>query len=393
MSRVEEQDALESDVARWRRHLHQHPEFGFEERNTALFVAEKLREFGIEEIEQGIGGTGIVATLRAGTGNRSIAFRADMDALQIQEVGERDHKSQTPGLMHACGHDGHTAMLLGAAKHLSETCDFDGVIRLIFQPAEEWGKGMQAMLDDGLLERFPFEEAYGLHNMPGLPVGSFATRTGAFMAAEDNFEITLTGVGGHASRPHELNDALVAACATVMGLQTVVSRVIDPSQLSVLSVTELKTDGTRNAVPGSAQILGDARSFNPDVSKRIEQGLRRIAEGTSAAHGCDVEIEYTREFVPLINDAEMTASAVEAATDMSNDPTCVDGDADRIGGSEDFAILLRQVPGNFMFLGNGDTAPLHNPEYDFNDDAIPFGIEYYARLARSRLARAGLDGV
>lgn len=385
MNRVDEQKAPDADVAEWRRHLHQHPEFGFEEQQTARFVVERLKEFGIEEIDHGIGGTGIVATLRGGTGNRSIAFRADMDALRIQEVGERDHKSRAPGLMHACGHDGHTAMLLGAAKRLAETRDFNGVIRLIFQPAEEWGKGMKAMLDDGLLERFPFEEAYGLHNMPGLPVGNFATRTGAFMAAEDNFEITLTGVGGHASRPHELNDALVAACATVMGLQTVVSRVIDPSQLSVLSVTELKTDGTRNAVPGSAQIFGDARSFKPDVSIRIEQGLRRIAEGTSVAHGCDVEIEYTREFVPLINDAEMTAFAVEAATGISNDPACTDADADRIGGSEDFAKLLEQVPGNFMFLGNGDTAPLHNPEYDFNDAAIPFGIEYYARLARSRL--------
>ncbi|MDE0811848.1 MAG: amidohydrolase, partial [Alphaproteobacteria bacterium] len=272
MNRVDEQKAPDADVAKWRRHLHQHPEFGFEEQQTARFVVERLKEFGIEEIEHGIGGTGSVATLRGGTGNRSIAFRADMDALRIQEVGERDHKSRAPGLMHACGHDGHTAMLLGAAPRVAETRDFKGVIRLIFQPAEEWGKGMKAMLDDGLLERFPFEEAYGLHNMPGLPVGNFATRTGAFMAAEDNFEITLTGVGGHASRPHELNDALVAACATVMGLQTVVSRVIDPSQLSVLSVTELKTDGTRNAVPGSAQIFGDARSFKPDVSIRIEQG-------------------------------------------------------------------------------------------------------------------------
>ncbi|MGI9389123.1 MAG: amidohydrolase [Boseongicola sp.] len=386
MSQAEEKAESLAEMSSWRRHLHQYPEFGFEEQNTAKFVVAKLQEFGIEEIEGGIGGTGVVATLRNGSGNRSIAFRADMDALRIEEVGERDHKSQVPGTMHACGHDGHTTMLLGAAKNLAKARDFDGVIRLIFQPAEEWGKGMQAMLGDGLLERFPFDEAYGLHNMPGLPVGCFATRTGAFMAAEDNFEIKLKGKGGHASKPHELSDTLVAACATVMELQTVVSRFIDPSQLSVLSVTELNSDGTRNAIAGSAQILGDARSFDSDVSSRIEHGLRRVANGTASAHGCDVQIEYTREFVPLINDPELTAAAVEAAIAVANDGALVKADTSRIGASEDFARLLAHIPGNFMNIGNGDTAPLHNPEYDFNDDALPYGVEYYLQLARNRLS-------
>jgi amidohydrolase len=377
---------LHAEMTTWRRHLHRHPEFGFEEMETAAFVAEKLNEFGFKEVEQGVGGTGVVATLRRGEGNRSIAFRADMDALRIEETGTPAYKSAAPGQMHACGHDGHTAMLLGAAKALSESEDFSGTIRFIFQPAEEWGKGMQAMLDDGLLERFPFEEAYGVHNMSGLPVGHFATRKGAFMAAEDNFRITLTGSGGHASRPHESQDALVAACATVLALQTVVSRQIDPSELSVLSVTEVTTNGTRNAIAGAAEILGDARSFDPRISERIEQGMRRVARGTAEAHGCDVTVDYSREFVPLLNDAELTAAAVEAASSVTGDPSRVDGDAPQIGGSEDFARLLTHVPGNFMNIGNGDTASLHNSAYDFNDEALPYGLQYYLSLARERLS-------
>ena len=375
----------QAEMVTWRKHLHQNPEFGFEEHQTAKFIVAKLREFGITEIDQGIGGTGVVATLRNGQANKSIAFRADMDALRIHEGGHLAHRSKTPGVMHACGHDGHTTMLLGAAKDLAQTRDFDGVIRLIFQPAEEWGKGMQAMLDDGLLDRFPFEEAYGVHNRPGLPVGQFATRTGAFMATEDNFDIRLTGIGGHASKPHELTDALVAACAVVMELQTVVSRFVDPAQLAVLSVTELKSDGTRNAIAGFARILGDARSFDRDVSTRIESGLRRIALGVATAHGCGVDVDYTREFVPLINDAEMTDAAVIAAGVVAGGTNQVDANTARIGASEDFALLLEHVPGNFMEIGNGPSAALHNSAYDFNDAAIPFGVQYFTQLARTRL--------
>ncbi|MEM7270333.1 MAG: amidohydrolase [Pseudomonadota bacterium] len=371
------------ELTRWRRHLHAHPEFGFEETETSAFVEARLREFGFDEIATGVGGTGVVATLRAGSSNRAIAFRADMDALRIEEAGDPDWKSTNPGVMHACGHDGHTTMLLGAASALAASRDFDGVIHFIFQPAEEWGKGMLAMLDDGLLERFPHEEAYGLHNMPGIPVGHFETRTGAFMGAEDNFRIDFKGMGGHASRPHELQDAIVAASAAVMSLQTVVSRAVDPSQLAAVSVTEFLTDGTRNAIAGGTTLLGDCRNFDPTVSERIEAAMRRIAEGVGAAHGCEVSFEYTREFVPLINDAEATSHALAAAEAVA--PGKVKADAAPIGASEDFARLTNLVPGNFINMGNGDTATLHNAAYDFNDEAIPFGVDYFTTLARTRL--------
>jgi len=373
------------DWTAWRKRLHANPEFGFDEKNTSAFVVEKLRQFGVEEVTAGIGKTGVVATLRCGKSNKAIALRADMDALKIQEVAELDHKSKQDGLMHACGHDGHTTMLLGAAQTLAAEGGFNGVVHLIFQPAEEWGKGMQAMIDDGLLGRFPFEEAYGIHNMPGLPVGHFATRSGAFMAAEDNFEIVVSGQGGHAALPHQSSDALVAACATVVGLQTIVSRTIDPSELSVVSVTELLTDGTRNALAGSARILGDCRSFDPEVSQQIEKSLRLIAEGTGTAQGCKVEVNYTREFVPLINERTLTDAAIEAARSTAQDDGIVDGNTARHGGSEDFARLLGHVPGNFMNIGNGDTAPLHNPSYDFNDAALPYGVSYFVQVVRSRL--------
>ena len=304
---------LEQDMTAWRRDLHSHPEFGFDEKRTAAFVARKLREFGLDEVVEGVGGTGVVGTLRRGGGNRSIALRADMDALRITEQGDRPYRSQTAGVMHACGHDGHTAMLLGAARMLSENGNFDGTVRFIFQPAEEWGKGALAMLDDGLMTRFPFDEIYGLHNMPGLPVGVFQTRAGAIMSAEDNFEIVLKGVGGHAARPHSGNEVLVAACALVTNLQTIVSRRLDPTDIGVVSVTELLTDGTRNALPGLARILGDARSFRPEVSAAIEKQMRRIAEGAALAHNVSAEVNYTREFVPLLNDAALAEEAFAAA--------------------------------------------------------------------------------
>ena len=384
-STLELANKLSTDMTLWRHHLHQHPEFGFEEVATGGFIVARLREFGVSEVATGVGGTGVVATVRKGTSNKAIGIRADMDALRIDEAGTPSYRSTTPGVMHACGHDGHTTILLGLAKLLNENIIFDGVIHLIFQPAEEWGKGMLAMLDDGLLDRFPIEEAYGLHNMPGFPVGEFATRSGAIMAAEDNFAIQISGKGGHASRPQDHADALVAACAVVMALQTIVSRHIDPAQLSVLSVTEMQTDGTRNAVAGSATITGDTRSFDPAVSLQIESGMRRVVEGTAAAHGCTATVDYTREFVPLINDDELTQSAILAAKAAAYTPENVNANYDRIGASEDFAQLLQHVPGNFMFLGNGDSASLHNPSYDFNDAALPHGVAYFAELVKARL--------
>lgn len=378
-------EQLHKDMIGWRHHLHRHPEFGFEEHSTAAFVLARLQAFGITDMRTNIGGTGIVATLRAGNGNKSIAFRADMDALKITEISDLAYKSENPGVMHACGHDGHTTIMLGVAKYLSENQNFDGTVHLIFQPAEEWGQGMQAMIDDGLGSEIEFEEVYGLHNMPGIPVGHFATRTGAAMGAEDNFEITIRGSGGHSSRPHEMKDALVAACSLVTELQTVVSRTIDPAEFAVVSVTELTSDGTRNAIAGTAVLSGDVRSFDTAVSRRVEAAIFRLADGIANAHGCLSDVTYDRVFVPLINDAELTKSAAKAACAVAKKADNVDENTPRIGGSEDFARLTQTVPGNFMFIGNGDTAQLHNPSYDFNDDALIWGLQYFTRLAADRL--------
>lgn len=378
-------DALVKEMTAWRRDLHAHPEFGFEEKRTSAFVAQKLREFGLDEVVEGIGGTGVVGTLSRGSGNRAIALRADMDALRITEQGNKAYRSQSPGVMHACGHDGHTAMLLGAAKTLAEEGGFDGTVRFIFQPAEEWGKGALAMLDDGLMQRFPFDEIYGIHNMPGLPIGHFETRPGPIMSAEDNFEIVLKGIGGHAARPHASNEVLVAACALVTNLQTIVSRRLSPADIGVVSVTELITDGTRNALPGLARILGDARSFRPEVSAAIEKQMRIIAEGTAITHNVAAEVTYTREFVPLVNDAMLVEEAFAAAGDIFT-PEAVAVAAEPMTGSEDFARFLAFVPGCFVFLGNGvDSAPLHNPNYDFNDAGLIHGASFHVGIARRRL--------
>jgi amidohydrolase len=378
-------DALVRDMTAWRRDLHAHPEFGFEEKRTSSFVAARLREFGLDEVAEGVGGTGVVGTLKRGKSNRAIALRADMDALRITEQGSQAYRSQNPGIMHACGHDGHTAMLLGAAKLLAADGGFDGCVRFIFQPAEEWGRGALAMLADGLMERFPFQEIFGLHNMPGLPVGHFETRVGPFMSAEDNFEIVLKGVGGHAARPHWGNEVLVAACATVVNLQTIVSRRLSPADIGVVSVTELITDGTRNALPGLARILGDARSFRPEVSAEIEQQMRIIAEGTALTYNVAAEVTYTREFVPLLNDAAMVDEAFAAARTVFA-PDHVATAREPMTGSEDFARFLERVPGCFVFVGNGEqSAPLHNPAYDFNDQGLLHGARFHAAIARQRL--------
>ncbi|TGR33401.1 MULTISPECIES: M20 aminoacylase family protein [unclassified Mesorhizobium] len=380
-----DRDALKLEMTGWRRDLHAHPEFGFEEKRTAAFVAAKLREFGLDDVAEGVGGTGVVGTLQRGNGNRAIALRADMDALRISEQSTAPHRSGNPGLMHACGHDGHTAMLLGAAKLLAGGGGFDGTVRFIFQPAEEWGKGALAMLDDGLMQRFPFDEVFGLHNMPGLPVGHFETRAGPVMSAEDIFEIVLKGLGGHAARPHSGQETLVAACALVTSLQTIVSRRLSPADIAVVSVTELITDGTRNALPGFARVLGDARSFRPEVSAEIERQMRIIAEGIAAAYNVAAEVNYTREFVPLRNDAELVDAAFAAATTVF-EPGNIAVAREPMTASEDFARFLDHVPGCFVFLGNGEgSAPLHNSSYDFNDDGLLFGVDFHVAIARQRL--------
>ena len=376
---------LHAQMTHWRRDLHRHPEFGFEEQRTARFVAETLRRFGLE-VTKGIGGTGVVGTLRRGGANRAIGLRADMDALRIPEVPGRDWGSTTPGVMHACGHDGHVAMLLGAAKTLAEEGGFNGTIHLIFQPAEEWGQGALAMIRDGLFDRFPMDEIYGLHNMPGLPVGHLETRAGALMSAEDIFEITLTGLGGHAARPHATREVMTPACALVLDLQSIVARKLDPADVAVVSVTELLTDGTRNALPGTARILGDARSFRPEVSARIEAEMRRITAGLAQQHDLQAEVRYAREFVPLVNDAALSEAVLEAAAPVSQGVHTMPAP---MTASEDFAQLLAHVPGCFAFIGNGEgSAPLHNPAYDFNDAALMHGAQVHVAIARARLPLA-----
>ena len=369
------------DVIAWRRHLHTCPELGFGEHETAAFVAARLREFGLD-VTEGIGGTGVVASLRRG-GNRAIGLRADMDALAITEATGAAWTSRNPGRMHACGHDGHTAALLGAARDLARAPSFGGTVHFIFQPAEEHGRGMQAMLADGLLERFPMDEAYGIHNMPGMALGSFATRPGPLMAAEDNFEIVVHGRGGHAARPHMVIDPILAGAAIVQALQQIVARRLDPVDPAVVSITEFITDGTRNVIPTTARILGDCRSYRPDISAAIEAAMRRIAHATAEAHGARADVVYTREFIPTINHAEQTAAALGAAAGLFSD---IDATCPPLMGSEDFAHLLARVPGSFAFIGNGDGAPLHNPAYDYADAALPATVAYFVALARTRTA-------
>jgi amidohydrolase len=379
---------LADSMLQWRRHLHQNPEFGFEEEATARFVAEKLREFGIEDIETGIGGTGVIATLKCGNGDRVIALRADMDCLKIHETTNLPYSSNTPGLMHACGHDGHTTILLGAAAVLANDGGFDGKVRFVFQPAEEWGQGMKAMIQDGLGSRLAFDEIYGLHNKPGLPVGSFETTPGPFMGAEDGFRITVRGSGGHASRPHDCKDAILCACSIVSELQMIVSRAIDPAELAVVSVTSIEGDNIKNAIASEACIEGDCRHFNDTVSHTIEDAMRRIVKGLADGHGCTAEIAYDRIFVPLVNNPEATAHGLKAAVTVFGEKS-TNSKAARMGASEDFAQALKVSPGAFFNFGNGDSAPLHSPKYDFDDAALTPSVKWFVELVRSRLPISG----
>lgn len=372
-------------LRQWRCDIHQNPEFGFEEYRTSQLVTERLREFGLTVVE-GIGGTGVVGVLKQGESDRAIMLRADMDALRIHEAPTTPlvYASSKPGLMHACGHDGHTTMLLGAAGILAKEGGFDGTIYFVFQPAEEWGRGMLAMLDDGLLERFPADEAYGLHNSPGLPIGQFETCPGPFKSAEDGFQIRVKGKGGHSARPHLGNDALVAAAAIICSLQTIVSRTINPAETAVLSCTNLEMAGTKNVIPGEVLISGDCRSFCTDVSATIEREMACITEHVAQAHGCVAELTYTRDFIATVNDPELTAKAVQTISNTFGSES-VSGAAIPGAGSEDFGQLLRRIPGCFMNIGNGDSASLHHAAYDFNDAAIPYGVGFFVALSRARL--------
>lgn len=384
-------DNFEKQLIEWRHYLHSRPESAFEEKNTSEFLAKVLTDMGLE-VHKNIGGTGIVANLTVGDGKGIIGIRSDIDAINLTEEGQYPYSSQNPGKMHACGHDGHMATVLGAAKLLMERKNFNGTVRFIFQPAEENGKGAFAMMEDGLFERFPVDEIYGMHNMPGMPAGSIATRAGGIMASEDNFVICIKGQGSHASSPHVGKDPIVIASEIVLALQTIISRNMNPNVPAVISCTEFITDGTRNAIPTNVVIKGDTRSYTPEVQKLLEERMRTISEGICKINGAECQFEYTHEFAPTVNWEECVDIAVRAAQNVVGENN-VDGNCQPWMASEDFGAFLRKVPGCFVFIGNGDDSdgvgnvPLHNSRYDFNDKILGIGAEYFAELIKVRLPK------
>ena len=380
--------AIEPEIAAIRRDLHRHPELLFDVHRTAGIVAERLREWGVDEIVTGIGRTGVVGVIRGKGQNSSkvIGLRADMDALPIHEETNLEHRSTVPGKMHACGHDGHTAMLLGAAKYLAETRDFDGTAVVIFQPAEEGGGGGKEMCADGLMERFGIDEVYGLHNWPGMPVGRFAIRKGGIMAAADKFIIKLEGRGGHAAKPHETIDPLVAACQMVTALQTIASRNADPLESVVVSVTTVQAGEAFNVIPQHVMLKGTVRTLSHAVQDLAEQRLREIVTGLAQAFKVSCEIEYERGYPVTFNHAGQT-DFVTSATKQTFGSDSIDADTAPTMGAEDFSFMLNERPGAYIFMGNGDSAGLHHPAYEFNDEAIPYGIAYWASLVETAMPR------
>jgi amidohydrolase len=374
-----------TDIAAWRHDLHRNPELLYAVERTAGFVAERLREFGCDEVVTGIGRTGVVGLIRGrGASARTIGLRADMDALPITEATGLAYQSVNPGKMHACGHDGHTAMLLGAARQLSAARDFAGTAALIFQPAEEGGAGARAMIDDGLMDRFGIAEIYGLHNMPGLPAGHFAIRPGPQMAAADRFDIVVEGKGAHAALPHQGVDPIVVAAQIVGALQGIVSRGIDPLEACVVSVTRIKAGSAYNVIPQEARLAGTVRTLKAETSQFAEGRLREIAEGVARAHRASARVSYSRGYPVTLNHAAQTAFAAEAARGVAG-AAQVNADCAPVMGAEDFSYMLEARPGAFIFLGNGDSAGLHHPAYDFNDAIIPAGVSYWVRLVEARL--------
>ncbi len=372
-------------LTRWRHHLHAHPGLLFDISDTADFVAEKLRAFGCDEVIEGIGQTGVVGIIRGrnATGNSAIGLRADMDALPIVEATGAPHASTRPGMMHACGHDGHTTMLLGAAQYLAERRDFDGTVAVIFQPAEEGGVGAKAMLDDGLVERFGLAEVYSLHNRPGLERGTFATRPSALMASVDIFGIEIAGKGGHAARPHHCIDPMLIASQTHLALQAIVARNVDPLDCLVISVTQIKGGDADNVIPHTAVLRGTVRTLNPSLQDFAEQRITEIATGIATAHGATATVQYDRVCAPTVNHPDQTHYAAEAAA-LCAGPDQVDTDFPVTMGGEDFSFMLQALPGAHMFIGNGPSAGLHHPEFDFDDSIIPAGCQYWVTLAQNR---------
>ncbi|MDE5446995.1 amidohydrolase [Bradyrhizobium sp. CSA207] len=386
MRSVETFRDLQSDATAWRRYLHQNPELDYRVHNTASFVTEKLASFGINHIEAGIAETGIVALIQGGGGDGpTIGLRADMDALPILETSNKPWSSKTPGMMHACGHDGHTAMLLGAAKYLAETRNFKGSVALIFQPAEEDGRGAQRMVQEGIMDRFGISRVFGMHNTPGMEVGKFGICHGPVLAALDEFDLVVKGRGGHAARPHETVDPFVIAAQIILGLQTLVSRNTDPLDSLVISVTKLNAGMAYNIIPGQAEISGTVRSLLPRLRDFAERQIAALAQGIAHGFGGDIEFKYRRLEPVTFNHAEETNLAINAARNLVGPASVNDKMRPRIS-SEDFAYMLEAKPGAIIYFGNGPTAALHNPAYDFNDEALPYGIGYWVSLVETVLA-------
>ena len=379
---------LQPDIQAWRRDIHQHPELLYDVHRTAAFVADRLREFGCDEVATGLGRTGVVGVIKgrkpAGKGDiRGIGLRADMDALPIEEATHLPYASRKPGKMHACGHDGHTAMLLGAARYLAETRNFAGDAVVIFQPAEEGGAGAAAMIKDGLMDRFPIDQVYGMHNGPGIPVGSFAIRSGPIMAATDSIDIQIEGLGGHAARPHICIDSVLAGAQLITALQSIVSRSVDPLESAVISICEFHAGNARNVIPQTAELRGTVRTLTAGIRKLVEKRVREVVAGVAQMTGTKIDLTYERGYPVVVNHASQTDFAIGVAKEIAGDANV--REMAPMMGAEDFAYMLEQRPGAFIFCGNGDSAGLHHPAYNFNDDAIVFGTSYWVRLVENTL--------
>ena len=377
---------LHGEITAWRHDLHAHPELMYDVHRTAATVAEKLKAFGCDEVVTGIGRTGVVGLIRGnkGDGHKVIGLRADMDALPIEEANDVPYKSTVPGKMHACGHDGHTAMLLGAARYLAETRNFAGTAVVIFQPAEEGGAGGKAMVQDGLMERFGVEQVYGMHNFPGLPVGEFAIRPGPIMAAADRLTIEIEGKGGHAARPHLSIDTVLVGAQIINQIQSIVSRNVDPLQSAVVSICMFHAGSTDNVIPQTALLKGTARSLDPKVRDLLEARIHAVVEGTAALYGATAKLTYKRDYPVLRNHERETSFAASVAADVVGGPH-VNTAMVPVMGAEDFSFMLEERPGAFIFVGNGPSAGLHHPAYNFNDEVIPIGTSYWVKLVETAL--------
>jgi len=377
---------MQPEIAAWRRDIHAHPELQFDVHRTAGVVAEKLKAFGCDEVATGIGRTGVVGVIRGkkGQGEKVIGLRADMDALPITEITGLPYASQNAGKMHACGHDGHTAMLLGAAKYLAETRNFAGTAVVIFQPAEEGGGGGREMVNDGVMDRFKVEEVYGMHNYPGLPVGDFAIRPGPMMASADRLYIDIEGLGGHAARPHVSIDTVLVAAQIINQIQSIVSRNVDPLESAVISITQFHAGTADNIIPQTAKLSGTARTLDPAVRDLVEKRLHEVIEGTAKLYGAKAKLVYKRDYPVTRNHERQTEFAAEIARDVVGKDR-VDDQVAPVMGAEDFSYMLEARPGAFIFVGNGDTAGLHHPAYAFNDELIPVGASYWVKLVETAL--------